>query len=217
MTDPAWRIAGTGDINGDGYADLVWQNSNDGTISAWLMRGSQVLGTSVLKDSPVSPNWKIRGVADVNGDGKADLIWQHDAGWLAVWLMDGYNASATLLLSVPRMLDPNWLIAGAGDVNGDGKADLVWQNQANGTLGVWLLNGATVIDQRQLSTYTPDLNWKIHGVGDISGDGVADLLWQNEATGALGVWYLNGFSVIGQWNLSIPVLSDGAWNMVGPG
>ena len=84
VTDPAWRIAGTGDINGDGYADLVWQNSNDGTISAWLMRGTQILGASVLNYSPVNTSWKIRGVADVDGDGKADIIWQHDAGWLAV-------------------------------------------------------------------------------------------------------------------------------------
>ena len=217
VTDPAWRIGGTGDINGDGYADLVWQNSNDGTVAAWLMRGTQVLGTSVLNYSPVNTSWKIRGVADVNGDGKADIIWQHDAGWLAVWQMNGYNATATLFLSVPRMLDPNWVIAGAGDVNSDGKADLVWQNQANGMLGAWLLNGATVLEQRGLSTFNSDLHWKIHGVGDISGDGVADLLWQNEATGALGVWYLNGFSVIGQWGLSIQNVSDLAWNMVGPG
>ena len=217
VTDRAWRIAGTGDINGDGYADLVWQNSNDGTISAWLMRGTQLLAPRVLNYSPVNPSWKIRGVADVDGDGKADIIWQHDAGWLAVWLMNGYTATATLTLSVPKMTDSNWVIAGAGDVNSDGKADLVWQNQASGMLGIWLMNGATVIAQRTLSTFTPDLNWKIHGVGDVSGDGVSDLLWQNEATGALGVWYLNVNSVMGQWNLTIQNLTDLGWNMVGPG
>ena len=120
-------------------------------------------------------------------------------------------------LSVPRILDPNWIIVGAGDVNGDGKADLVWQNQATGGLGIWLMDGPTVIAQRNLSTFVADLNWKIHGVGDVTGDGMADLLWQNEATGALGVWYLNAFTVIGQSLLSVPQLSDLSWNMVGPG
>jgi hypothetical protein len=217
LADPAWRIGGTGDINGDGFADLVWQNSNDGTLSAWLMRGTQVLGASVLQYSPVITSWKIRGVADVNGDGKADIIWQHDAGWLAVWLMSGYNVISTVYLSVPRMGDPNWIIGGAGDVNGDGKADLVWQNQATGELALWLMDGPVVVSQRYLAARVPDLNWKLHGVGDVTGDGMADLLWQNETNGALGVWYLNGFTVIGQYLLSIQTLSDLSWNMVGPG
>jgi len=217
LADPAWRVGGTGDINGDGFADLVWQNSNDGTLSAWLMRGTQVLGASVLQYSPVNPSWKIRGVADVNGDGKADIIWQHDAGWVGVWLMNGYNVISTMYLSVPRTTDPNWVIVGAGDVTGDGMADIFWQNRSTGQLGVWFMNGASVIAVRYLSTYVSDLNWKIHGVGDVTGDGMADLLWQNEATGAVGVWYLNGSTVIGQYLLSIQTLSDLSWNMVGPG
>ena len=153
----------------------------------------------------------------MNGDGKADLIWQHDAGWLAVWLMDGYNAIATLSLSVPRMADTNWIVVGAGDLNRDGKADIVWQNQATGGLGVWFMNGATVVDQKGLSTFVSDLHWKVHGIGDVNGDGIADLLWQNEATGQLGAWYMSGFTVIGQWALSILNLTDLSWNMVGPG
>ena len=85
-------------------------------------------------------------------------------------------------------------------------------------LGVWMLNGATVIDQRGLSIMkVTDLSWKIHGVGDVSGDGKADLLWQNESTGDLGVWYLDGSTVIGQSTLSIPSVGDLSWNMVGPG
>jgi hypothetical protein len=216
--DPAWKIAGTGDLNGDGFADLVWQNSNDGTIAVWLMRGTLLLNTAIVNYSPVATSWKIRGVADVNADGKADIIWQNDAGWLAVWLMNGFNATAATLLSVDEMTDPNWIIAGAGDVNGDGRADLVWQNKANGMLGVWLLNGATVIAQSGLSVMgVSNLSWKIHGVGDVNGDGRADLLWQNESTGDLGVWYLDGFAVIGQLTLSIPSVGDLSWNMVGPG
>ena len=216
--DPTWKIVGSGDVNGDGFADLVWQKSNDGTIAVWLMHGTLFVAGSVVNYSPVDPAWKIRGVADVNGDGKADLIWQHDAGWLAVWLMNGFNATAATLLSVPKMNDPAWLIAGAGDVNGDGKADLVWQNQANGMLGVWLLDGASVIGQSGLSILSlSNLNWKIHGVGDVNGDSKADLLWQNESTGELGVWYLDGFTVIGTVTLSIGNVGDLSWDMVGPG
>jgi hypothetical protein len=216
--DPAWKIAGSGDVNGDGFADLVWQNTNDGMIAVWLMRGTLFVAGAVVNYSPVDTAWTIRGVADVNRDGKADIIWQHNEGWLAIWLMNGFNATASMLLSVPKMTDPNWIIAGAGDVNGDGAADLVWQNKANRMLGVWLLNGAAVIAQSGLSIPSvSSLNWKIHGVGDVSSDGKADLLWQNESTGELAVWYLDGFTVIGTLTLSIGNVGDLSWNMVGPG
>ena len=39
--------------------------------------------------------WQVVGVGDFNGDHKPDLVWQHDTGWLTVWLMDG----ATLIRS----------------------------------------------------------------------------------------------------------------------
>jgi hypothetical protein len=215
---PSWKVVGSGDLNGDGFADLVWQNTADGTVAAWLMHGTLLLAGAVLNPSPIATAWKIRGVADVNGDGRADIIWQHDDGWLAIWMMNGFNATSTTLLSIPRITDPTWVIAGAGDVNGDGKADLLWQNQADGMLGVWMLDGATVIDQHSLSILKmTNLSWKIHGVGDVSGDGKADLLWQNESTGELGVWYLDGWTVIGQFTLSIPSVGDLSWNMVGPG
>jgi hypothetical protein len=213
---PVWKLVGTGDVNGDGSADLVWQNTTDGTVGVWMMRGTLFVRSGLVNYAPVLSQWHIRGVADVNGDGKADIIWQHDAGWLAVWLMNGFNVLSGTLLSVPSIADPNWVIAGAGDVNGDGRADILWQNKADGGLGVWYMNGATEIDVKQLPA-NPDLNWKIHGVGDINGDAKADLLWLNESTGEVGVWYLDGSVVTGGQLLSIPTVGDLGWMMVGPG
>jgi hypothetical protein len=221
-SNPAWKVVGTGDLNHDGYADLIWQTA-DGYVAAWFLRGTTVLSTGMLNYAYVGPNWKIRAVGDVNGDGKADIIWQHNTeGWLAVWLMDGFTATSTLMLSVPRMPDPNWIIAGAGDINGDGKADIIWQNQATGGLAAWLMDGPQAFAQTGLSVASnPDLNWKIRGVGDVNGDGRADLVWQNIATGQVGVWFLNWFTVVGQTNLyftsGVATVPDTNWKIVGPG
>jgi hypothetical protein len=37
-----------------------------------------------------------------------------------------------------------WILAQVGDVNGNGKADIVWMNQANGLIAVWFKDGLTI-------------------------------------------------------------------------
>jgi len=128
--------------------------------------------------------------------------------------------TSTSLLSVPRIADLNWVIAGAGDINGDSKADLIWQNQSTGVLVAWIMNGSQAVLLNTLSSYVSDLNWKVRGVGDITGDGLADLIWQNVVTGQVGTWVLNGFVV--QYGVTMfingaPAVADPTWRMVGPG
>jgi hypothetical protein len=219
-SDTSWRVAGTGDLNGDGHADIVWQRT-DGSVAAWLWTSNGYQGGGYLRPGAVAPNWKVRAVGDLNGDTKADIVWQHDTeGWLAVWFMDGFTATSFSLLGTPRQPDPNWLIVGAGDINGDNKADILWQNQATGVLAAWQMNGAQPIGMSVLSLYTSDLNWKVMGVGDVEGNGRADLIWVNIATGQVALWTLSGYNV--QYTTLIysggsPAIVDLAWRMVGPG
>jgi hypothetical protein len=54
-----WKIAGTGDFNGDKNADLLWRNDNGG-VGAWQMNGANVIAAGGLTGNPtVSSGWQI--------------------------------------------------------------------------------------------------------------------------------------------------------------
>ena len=84
---PAWHVIGAGDFNGDGKADILWQNDN-GTAAIWLMDGTNSLGGAV--GSNPGPPGTIDGTGDFNGDGKADILWQNTDG-TAGDLADGWH------------------------------------------------------------------------------------------------------------------------------
>jgi hypothetical protein len=50
-------------------------------------------------------------------------------------------------------------------MNGDGKADLVWQHAVNGQLAVWYMNGTTMTSTNYLQpSSVTDTNWRIVGI-----------------------------------------------------
>ena len=55
---PSWHVVGANDFNGDGNADILWQN-NDGTPAIWLMNGTSFIGGGGLADP--GPSWHVEG------------------------------------------------------------------------------------------------------------------------------------------------------------
>lgn len=109
-----WEVVGVGDMNGDGWLDLVWRHYGNGGLAAWLMRDTSVVQTVRLAPaSATDTDWRIVGAADVNRDGQTDLVWQHRTdGRLAVWYMDGTTRVHTSLLNPSVVSDLNWRVVG---------------------------------------------------------------------------------------------------------
>jgi hypothetical protein len=201
-----WKIVGVGDFNGDGYPDILWRNSDDGTPAIWFLNGTNIVQMTVLPNPGTS--WKIVGVGDFNGDGYADILWQATDATPSIWLMSGATPLTYATLANPGS---GWKIVGVGDFNGDGKADILWQ-YTDGTPGMWLMNGTTPTTYATL-TNPGSSGWKIVGVGDFNGDGRSDILWQY--TDAIpGLWLMNGTSYISQVGLTNP---GAGWKIVGAG
>ncbi len=80
------------------------------------------------------------------------------------------------------------------DVTGDGKADLIWTNKANGLIAVWGFNNIHLNKQLTILPLQPLPVWKLQATGDFNGDGKADWFWRNTVTGENVVWLMDGLN-----------------------
>ncbi|MCG6534492.1 MAG: VCBS repeat-containing protein [Syntrophales bacterium LBB04] len=111
VPDQNWNITGTTDFDGDGKRDIVWRNSATGQNVVWYMEG--ITHTSIaFLDTVTDQNWKmIVGTADLNNDGKLDILWRNTAtGANMVWSMNGATHTGTAGLDA--VTDQNWEMAG---------------------------------------------------------------------------------------------------------
>jgi hypothetical protein len=197
-----WRVVGKTMAN-QGSSSAVWSFTTAGTAPGVVIPGG-------IGPQPVSA-----AASGTPAGALYDLLWRHESqGWLATWQMNGVTMVGATALSINRVSDTNWKVAGTGDLNGDGQQDIVWQHDRDGTLAAWFLQGTEVVGTGYFSIKrVTDLNWKVRGVGDLNGDGLADLIWQNAADGSLAAWLMNGTTVMTTRMLSIPRVSDTSWKI----
>ncbi|MCU1227192.1 MAG: Flagellar hook-length control protein FliK [Acidobacteria bacterium] len=76
------------------------------------------------------------------------------------------------------------------DLDGDGKSDIVLQNQITSSIAAWIMNANAIQEGKVVANPIPA--WRIVATGDFDGDGKADILLQNNSTGAISNWKMNG-------------------------
>jgi hypothetical protein len=187
LTGPEWHAVGTGDFNGDGAVDILWQHDN-GTVRDWLGQADGSFVGNIDKVNILTgPEWHVVGTGDFNGDGRADILWQHDNGTVRDWLGQADGSFVGNIDKVNILTGPEWHAVGTGDFNGDGLADVLWQHD-NGTVRDWLgqADGSFVgnIDKVNINT---GAEWHVVGTGDFNGDGLSDVLWRHD-NGTVREW-----------------------------
>jgi hypothetical protein len=182
-----------GDFNGDGHQDLVVSTKggaggSGAGLNVLLGNGDGTFGPAVLFPAGTSPG--AVAVADLNGDGKDDLVTADagsDFGGSTVQVLLG-NGDGSFQPPAAYFAGPFDRALAVGDFKGDGRPDIATLN--SGTFAVLLNNGDGTF--RSAATYTAGLDpWSVV-VGDFNGDGALDIVASGALADAVSVLLGNG-------------------------
>jgi VCBS repeat protein/PASTA domain-containing protein len=182
-----------GDLNADGKPDLVTANVTAGTLSVLLNGGNGRLGATV--DYPAGSRPSSVAIGDVNGDGKADLVTgnavmlgRFPTSNVAVLVNRG-DGSFAARVEYPIGLGHGLASVAIGDLNGDGKLDVVAINEGPESVSVLLNSGNGF--QLPVDYAAGSLPQSI-AIGDLNGDGKADLAIANRFGSSVSVLLNSG-------------------------
>ena len=208
-----------GDVNGDGFVDMVVANTNHVPSRLYLTHGAPLTSgtySTVQIGTDLGYGQDVK-IADVNGDGKPDLILTYiiastvatDPSGIAIYVNNGTSDPFGNVTPLRLLVGQTVNAIAVADLNQDGKLDLVAvvsdQTVTQNNLYVFLNTGSPSQPFTNAQALQPDndLGGGCLGVsvGDVNGDGLPDLLFSCSAplanaspapaNPAVGAIYLN--------------------------
>ncbi len=195
-TNPNGMVAA--DVNGDGKPDMLVANFSSNNVGVLLNTTATGAATPSFAAQATfatggNSNPTYLAVADLNGDGKPDVLvanqFTNNVGVLFNTTTTGAS-TASFAAQVTFTVGFRPASVAAADVNGDGKPDVLVANSGNGTVGV-LLNGtatgASAPSFSSQTTFATGSNPRGVAAADVNGDGKPDLLVANNSGGTVSV------------------------------
>ena len=215
-----YAVAGVGDIDADGYGDIVIgaYGANHAYVFYGSARGAPFdaapnvdlpapacnagLGSCGTMNNPLF-GVSIAGFFDFNGDRIADFAIGAPTEWNRVFVYAGgarwssAPAAQEIRGPVPAAETRNWglSVGNAGDVNNDGRSDLlVGGNASGGMATIHLGGGGGIFTLNAPGTATANFGVTVAGAGDTNGDGFSDVIVGDSGNGAY-VYLGNGSGI----------------------
>jgi hypothetical protein len=191
-------VAGLGDLNGDGRDEVLigaWWNDAGGLdagrayIYSFRNGTATLIGTLTGSIPGENLGFSASGVDDVDGDRILDAIVgapQIDSGPGRAYVRSGASGAILYVLEGEAASDEfGYSVSGAGDIDGDGRADLLIGARRHGDqLGkAYVFSGATGALLYSLPGQPGDywLGCSVAKAGDINGDGAPDIVVGTDA------------------------------------
>lgn len=177
------------DFDGDDRSDIAWWNASGGYFAYWKMNGYQFLSaTNYFFGSNLEPSTTGR---NTGGAASEVLMRRPSDRYLFSYRP---QASGQQPFAVGQYGD-GWVVAGQGDIDGDGKDDLFWRHPVQGYFAYWRMDGTTYLGGQ---TYAPPAAFAIAAIADFNGDGRSDILWDAPSGPSMSVWLSvgAGFEVV---------------------
>ena len=212
------------DFNNDGFVDVL--QGVDGTRNAWTNNGTGwISATQWNPPIDLISSGTDTGVqlADLNGDGRVDILQAHNNGGGNIkkaWLNNGtrWEGISSKWVSPTYFYADKDTGARIEDLNGDGLPDII-EGSDFGTVvkKAWLNNGT---GWTEYSSWAPPVFFTTTArvdngarFGDVNGDGLADLIvdYANASTTERGAWINtgNGWISNNSWQSPEPFTKDG--------
>ncbi|MCJ8504546.1 VCBS repeat-containing protein [Kocuria flava] len=203
-----WRVErhprALGDLNGDGRADVVGFGDAGVWVGYGRADGTFAAPALAVRDFGWNQGWRVdrhpRHVADVDGDGRDDLVGFGDAGVVVSYAQPGGGFTAPQLKLREFGRNQGWRtdqhVRALADLSGNGTADIV----GFGYSGVTVSHGRTdrTFDGtgKRIDSYGWDRGWRVEKnprlLADVDGNGTADIVGFGDAG-----TYVSYFSVLG--------------------
>ncbi|NML65655.1 VCBS repeat-containing protein [Hymenobacter sp. RP-2-7] len=180
------------DVNGDTKPDIIMAGGGSNAIGVLLNMGAGTF-QSVIRYSTGGGSYPAAvATGDVNSDGKLDLVSANYLGnSVGVLLGNGDGTFQTVTIYSTGTYSAPSDVA-VGDVNYDGKPDIITANYNNSTLGLFINTGRSF---QLMVPYAAGTGCNPSSIvaADVNGDGKADLIAGNQFGGAVSVLLNDGY------------------------